>query len=150
MKARFYFFAALIEGIIFISCSSDNVKESINKAGDVTGQAVGEFASGVSNGVEKAVEPQIVLSENLKNKGISFGKMTVASDTAGTDNLLTVYVIFNQDFAGTFSAKAFDAKGAEMGRLKEEVSGKKDDARYVEFHFDKHTNIDNDSKITLE
>lgn len=136
--------------MVMISCSSDDVKEKINKAGDVAGQAVGEFASGVSSGVGKAFDMKVDLSEMLKQKGIGLGKITVSSDSGASDNLLTAYVIFNQDYQGTLTAKAFDVKGLEMGRARLEVSGKKDEARYLEFHFDKRTNIDNDSKLTIE
>ena len=136
--------------IFLLSCSSHDVKEKINQAGDVAGQTVGEFASGVSTGIGKAFEMKVELSEELKGKGMSFGKTTVSSDTGATDNLLTLYVIFNQDFDGSLTAKAFDVKGLEMGRTKLNVSGKKDEAKYIEFRFDKRTNIDNDSKLTIE
>ncbi len=139
-------------GVIFFlaSCSSCQVKEKANKAGDAAGQVLGEFASGLTSGVEEAIEVSINPSEELKNKGIQFGKMTVTSDSVGTDNLLTTYVIFNQDFKSTLTAKAFDNKGLEMGRVKLNVTGKKDEARFIEFHFDKRTNIDNNSKLTIE
>ncbi len=136
------------------SCSTDEVKDGIkkgiNKTGDVTGQAIGEFTSGVSSGVVKTFEPNIELSEALQAKGLKFGKKIVSSDSVGTDNLLVVYVIFNNDYKGHLVAKAYDVKGQEMGRVKLAVEGKADDARYLEFHFDKRTNIDSDSKLVVE
>jgi hypothetical protein len=140
----------LVLPVLLSQCVSDETKEKLNKAGNETGQTVGKFVSGVTNGVEKAFEAKITLSQNLKEKGIQFGKITVSSDSEGKDNLLIIYVIFNQDFKGQLSAKAFDNKDLEMGRTKMTVSGKKDDARFIEFHFDKHTNIDSDSKISIE
>ena len=136
--------------VILNACSSRSVKEKINQAGDVTGQAVGEFASGVSSGMGKAFDVKVSLSENLKDKGISFGKTTVSSDSGATDNLLTAYLIFEKDFNESLTAKAFDSKGAEMGRVTINAAGKKGDAKYFEFHFDKRTNIDYDSKLTIE
>jgi hypothetical protein len=136
---------------LFINqCVSDETKEKLNKAGNETGQTVGKFVSGVTSGVEKAFEARIALSQNLKDKGIQFGKITVANDSEGKDNLLIVYVIFNQEFKGQLSARAFDSKDLEMGRVKVPVSGKKDDAKFIEFHFDKHTNIDSNSRISIE
>lgn len=136
------------------SCSTDEVKDGIkkgiNKTGDVTGQAIGEFTSGVSSGVVKTFEPNIELSEALQAKGLKFGKKIVSSDSVGTDNLLVVYVIFNNDYKGHLVAKAYDVKGQEMGRVKLAVEGKADDARYLEFYFDKRTNIDSDSKLVVE
>ena len=71
-------------------------------------------------------------------------------DSSGHDNILTVYMIFNTDFNGMITAKAFDKKGAEMGRVKVPVDKKKEEAGFVEFRFDPRTNIDTDSKIILE
>src|SRR6478752_6251285 len=135
---------------VLAACSSDKIKEKINETGAATGEAIGEFSSGVSSGVEKALEVNIEMSEALKTKGITFGKQTISNDAEGTDNLLIVYVIFNQYYKGEMTAKAFYNKGQEMGRVKISVEGKKDEAQYLEFHFDKRTNIDSDSKITLE
>lgn len=144
------YFYLLLAASLLNSCSSGDVKEKINKAGDVTGQVVGEFASGVSSGVKKAFDVNVQLTDDLKRKGLVFGKTSVSSDKVGEDNLLTVYIIFNQDFSGSITSKAFDNKGLEMGRVKLDISGKKDEAKFIEFHFDKRTNIDNDSKLTIE
>jgi hypothetical protein len=148
MKAIYYLTIFLT--FILASCSSCEVKEKAGKAGKEAGQVIGEFASGISNGVEESFEVTAVLSNDLKSKGIQFGKTTVSSAAEGKDNLLSVYVIFDQDFKGSLTAKAFDRQGLEMGRVKLQVDGKKDEARYIDFTFDKRTNIDNDSKLTIE
>jgi hypothetical protein len=136
--------------LFFCQCSSSGVKEKINKVGDVTGQVVGEFATGISKGVEKTLNAKVELSDHLKKQGIQFGKITFGNDSAGNDNMLVIYIIFTQDFKGQITAKAFDPEGLEIGRAKKEVAGKKEDAGYFEFHFDKRTNIDNHSKIVVE
>ena len=136
--------------IVFTACSTEKIKEKINKTGDVAGQAVGEFTSGVASGVEKAIEPKIVLNEKLKSNGISFGKIIISGDSSNLENILTAYVIFGADFKGYLTAKAFDNKNREMGRVKVEVTGMKDDARYVEFRFDPRADIDNDSELIIE
>jgi hypothetical protein len=143
--------ASLFIGIIILgSCSSSSTKEKINKAGDITGQVVGQFSKGVANGVTKAFDVSIELPKTLMDNGIKLGKMTVSSDTVGTDNLLVAYIIFDKDFNQTLTAKAFDSKGQEMGRVSVAVNEKKNEAKFVEFHFDKRTNIDSDSKLTFE
>ena len=38
----------------------------------------------------------------------------------------------------------------EVGRLKQEISGKKDDAGYIDFVFDERTNIDPKYTISIE
>lgn len=143
-------YSILLVSILMFACTSKSVKENINKAGDVTGQAIGEFTEGVSSGVEKAFDTKVVISDSLKTKGIDCGKTTVTSDSNATDNVLTLYVIFNQDFTGDITAKAFDKQNNEMGRVKLSVQGKKDESKFLEFHFDPHTNIDHDSKLTIE
>jgi hypothetical protein len=135
---------------VAIGCDSSDTKSKINKVGNVTGQVVGELASGVAEGVEKSLSPKIELSEKLKNTGIEFGKILVKSDNSGTDNLLVVYMVFNKDYKGTLFAKVYDNANLEMGRVKVNINCKKDDAKYIDFLFDKQTNIDKDSKIIIE
>ncbi|GAL84705.1 hypothetical protein Fluta_0810 [Sporocytophaga myxococcoides] len=151
---NFFYLPLFIITLYLSSCSTnevkDGIKKGINKSGDVTGQVIGEFSSGVSSGVEKTFEPNLELSQALQAKGLKFGKKIISSDSLGSDNLLVVYVIFNNEFKGTLVAKAFDVKGQEMGRVKLAVEGKADDARFLEFHFDKRTNIDSDSKLVIE
>lgn len=135
--------------LLLTSCSGDAVKEKINKAGDVAGQAVGELATGVSTGVEKAMGVKVEVSPALSGKGISTGKITV-SDSSATDNVLNVYTVFGSDFNGTITAKVYDQGNAEMGRSKVQVAAKKEDAKFIDFVFDKHTNLDNHCKVVLE
>lgn len=144
------FFFMLLINCLLISCSRDGIKEKINKTGEVAGVAVGEFSSGIRSGVEKAVEPSITGSDQLKNAGLTFGKMIISSDSGASDNVLQAYIVFNQSFTGTLTAKAFDNKNNEMGRASVDVNGQKDDAHFEEFHFDRRTNIDNDSRITID
>jgi hypothetical protein len=140
----------LISALLITSCSSKKIKEKINKTGDVAGQAIGEFTTGVTTGVEKAIEPNVELSHELLKNGITSGKIIISSDSGASDNILTAYLVFDKDFNQNLTAKAFDSKGIEMGRVKIPVQGKKAEASYFEFKFDKRTNIDNDSKIIIE
>jgi len=143
------FLGALI--VLFIqACSGQEAKEKINRAGDVAGETVGEFVSGVSSGVSKAFDVKVTLPPGLADQGLAFGKVTVSSDSVGTDNLLTLYVIFEKSFRGTLTAKVFDDKQLEMGRARVHLKGKAGEARFVEFHFDRRTNIDTNSKIAVE
>jgi len=143
-------FLILVSCMAF-GCSPNKIKENINKTGDVAGQAIGEFTSGVTTGVKKVIDTHVELSDVLKSNGITFGKIIVTSDSSvENENVLIVYMIFNKDYKGTMIAKAFDNKNLEMGRVKLDVEGKKDEAKYIEFHFDPRTDIDSDSKLTME
>jgi hypothetical protein len=135
---------------ILFSCNRKSINDKINKAGDVAGEAVGSFAKGVGNGATKAFDVNIDLQNSIYEKGLTIGKCTVKSDTAGTDNLLSAYFIFGKDYVGFITSKIFDNNNKEMGRISTTVKGKKGEAKFVDFHFDKRTNIDSDNKITLE
>jgi len=136
--------------LTILSCSTDTIKGGINKAGDVAGQTAGEFIEGASKGVQKAFDVKIILPQNLKNQGVEFGKTYITSDSIGTDNLLMVYVIFNKPYTDTLVAKVFDDQQLEMGRVAAVVSGVQNEAKFVEFHFDKRTNIDSKNTLTVE
>jgi hypothetical protein len=125
-------------------------RRKINQAGDVVGQTAGEFIEGASKGVQKAFDVKVELSEGLKGRGIELGKSTVSSDSIGTDNLLSQYVIFNQDFSGKLTARVFDSSDKKMGRSTVEVTGKQREALYFVFHFDPRTNIDSKCRLILE
>ena len=133
-----------------LSCSPDSIKQKINKAGNIAGQATGEFVEGASKGIDKAFDVTIKVSQKLIDNGIELGKSTVTSDSTGVDNLLVIYVIFNKDFKGKLTSKAYDENSLEMGRTSVLVEGKKDEAKYIELHFDKRTNLDSKNKITIE
>lgn len=141
---------AVIISACLISCSSGSIKEKINKVGDIAGQATGEFVEGATKGIAKAFDVKVAIDKGLEPKGIQLGKCTVCNDTVGTDNLLVVYVIFSQDYKGSLTAKAFDENELEMGRTRVEIEGKKNEAKYIEFHFDKRTNIDSKNRLTIE
>src|SRR6266498_1085686 len=114
--------------LIMSGCSSDHTKKNIEKAGDVAGQAEGEFVSGVSSGVQKVFDVTIALPKDIENKGLKFGKISVKNGSEGVDNLLIVYFIFEKDFNENLTIKVFDRKGLEMGRSKQKVVGSKGDA----------------------
>jgi hypothetical protein len=134
--------------VLLYSCGF-GVKEKVNSAGNAAGQVAGEFVEGAVQGASSAFDVKVDLAEKLEEKGIKLGKTTVSSDSTGTDNLLTVYVIFEKDFEGTVIAEVFDAKGMEMGRSVQNIRGKTKDAQFVDFRFDPRTNIDSNCKITI-
>ncbi len=143
-------FLLLVITLPMMSCGGNTVKDGINKAGDVAGQAAGEFVEGAAHGVEKSFELNPIIDPALQAKGVALGSYNVSSDSVGNDNVLTLYVIFNQPFQGPLLAKVFDHKQLEMGRATSEVTATKGEAKYIDFKFDPHANIDSDTKVTLE
>ena len=149
MKASF---TILLMCFICFSCShvKEKTKSAIKKSGGIVGESVGEFGKGLSEGVEKTFKINIIASEAITEKGVSFGKITLRNSVGSSDNILNVYLIFDQDFNDTLSLKVFDNENLEMGRTSTVVSAKKGEADFFEFQFNKKTNIDSDSRIFME
>lgn len=135
--------------LLAASCSGEKVKEKINRAGDVAGQAVGELATGVSSGVEKVMGVRVEVSAPLAAKGIRLGKVTV-SDSLEAGQVLNVYTIFDQAFDTTITAKVYDQEQVEMGRSRVKVTAAKDEARFIGFTFDRRTGLDHHCQVILE
>ncbi|MBC7849104.1 MAG: hypothetical protein H7Y31_05180 [Chitinophagaceae bacterium] len=138
----------IVISVLCFACNP-NVKEKINTVGEKAGEVVGEAAKGVSRGIENAFEITIQKKDSVALRDISFGKILL-SDSGGTDNKLSVYIIFHADMNRTMTIKVFDNAELEIGRARTTVSAKKDDATYVDFLFDPHTNMDRDHKFIIE
>ena len=140
--------------LIFTSCNwaKDKAKNAVNKTGEVVGKAGSEFVSGVSKGVEKTFQNEAIFSDELKKTGLTSDKIIIrSSDSASAwDNILYVYFIFKNDFSKDITVKLFDNEGKEYGRISQKVIGKKDEAKYIDFVFDKRIVIDSKGKITFE
>ena len=144
-----YFLPCSFFYLALIACNGSNVNEKIQKVSEKAGQAVSEVAKGVSKGVKSSYGVHIDKTDSNALKAIDLGKVILKSKD-GTDNMLSIYFIFKKDFSRRLTLKAYDNKGLEMGRSAQLVKGKKDEARFIDFIFDKRTNIDNDNKITIE
>jgi hypothetical protein len=144
----------LIISIALISAScnwaKEKTKETVNKTGEVIGKAGSEFANGVSKGVEKTFENEVKISEQLTKQGLQTGKILINSTDSTTDNILTAYLIFNENIAREVTVKVFSPGAQEYGRVKQKIKGEKGQANYVDFVFDKRTNIDGKGTIQFE
>jgi protein involved in sex pheromone biosynthesis len=135
-----------IVALSLILSSCDRLSNTTEKIGETAGGMV----KGIETGVKKARAINLNYTESLTEKGISNGKVTLKNDKEGTDNLLSVYLIFSKKFRGKILAKAYDNQGLEMGRSTVKVEAQEGDAGFYDFHFDKRTNIDRDGRIVLE
>jgi hypothetical protein len=139
--------------IAVVSCNrvKNEAKEGINKGGETVGKTATEFFEGVSEGIDKTLQCQIILSQAIQNNGIKIGKFSINNlPEGGTNNLLTLYLIFDKDFKSSITAKAYDKNGLEVGRAKLSIENKAGNAGYYDFAFDKRTHIEVKSKIVLE
>lgn len=134
------------------SCNwaKQKTKDTVNKTGEVIGKAGSEFANGIEKGVEKTFSNEVKFSEDLLKKGLEAGKMIIHSSDSASDNIISAYLIFNNNIDQEITAKVFSPTGQEYGRTKLKVKGAKGDAHYVDFIFDKRTNIDGKGSIHFE
>ncbi|HRH39705.1 MAG TPA: hypothetical protein PK760_15250, partial [Flavobacteriales bacterium] len=84
----------LCAAVLFAACGrvAEGAKGALNKGGEIAGTAATEVIEGVTTGVEETWNLDVVLSDELKAKGLVLGKTQVESDSAGMDNRLIVYV----------------------------------------------------------
>lgn len=133
-----------------LSCG--NAKEKIKGAGEKVGEGTSEFFSGVAEGVDNTRQCKVELAPSFTAHGISMGKFTVhAPETdAKSNNMVSIYLMFEQDFRGPVTLKVFDPKGLEYGRLNQEIAGTKGQATFFDFIFDPRTDIEPGSRIVVE
>ncbi len=144
--------ALLLLCVVMFSCNwaKQKTKDTVNKTGEVVAKAGSEFADGVSKGVEKTFQSELKFSDALSKKGIKSGKILISSSDSARDNVLTAYLIFENDFDQKVTVKIFNESGQEYGRVVQTIKGIKGEAGYVDFVFDKRTNIDGKSKVLIE
>ena len=138
--------------LTFASCNwaKQKTKETVNKTGEVVAKTGSEFVNGVSKGIEKTFQNDVVFSDQLKKQGLKTGKIIIHGTDSSTDNVLTAYLIFDGDFDQDITIKVISDEGQEYGRVKQHVIGQKGDAKYFDFVFDKRTNIDSKGKLIFE
>lgn len=122
----------------------------MNKTGEVVAKTGSEFVSGVSKGIEKTFQNDVVFSDQIKNKGLKSGKIIIHGTDTSTDNILTAYLIFDDNFDQKITIKVISDEGQEYGRVTQHITGQKGEAGYVDFVFDKRTNIDGRGKLLIE
>jgi uncharacterized protein with FMN-binding domain len=130
--------------------AKDKTKKAVNKTGEIVGKTGSEFGDGVYKGVKKTFDNDVKISDQLKAKGVELGEVLINSSDSATDNVLTAYIIFNDNFDQEITIKIFAENGKEYGRLKEKLKGEKGNAKHFDFTFDKHVNIGTKGSITIE
>ena len=140
----------MVLGVASCDWAKRKTKETVNKSGEIVAKTGSEFVDGMAKGIEKTFQNEIVISEELSERGLSTGKIIIANSDSATDNVLSVYFIFDSDFDQKITAKVFDEDGVEYGRTTLAISGLADEAKYFDFVFDKRTNIDGKGKLTFE
>ena len=145
-----YLFLLLTVTLLSCNWAKTKAKDTVNEAGQVAGKAGSEFVNGVAKGIEKTFQNEVVLSDDLKMKGVKTGKIIIHGSDSTVDNILSVYFIFDKDFNQGITIKVISNEGQEYGRLTQVVTGRQGEAKYLDFIFDKRTNIDGRGKLQIQ
>ena len=108
------------------------------------GETGTEIVTSIKEGIDKNLECTIELSAALQNKGMKTGKFII------NHNTLSVYLIFDNDFNENVMARVSDKFGKEYGRVAQNITAKKAEAKFIDFVFDKRVDIESKSKIVIE
>lgn len=153
-KSQKLFAIIFILSVFLVSCNGETIKtkaeNTITNTGKSLGRGTSQFFKGVREGVDKTLNCQVGLSENLKNQGISTGKFFISQSKGASDNVLTVYLLFEKKINRKVSIRVYDRKGREYGRTSTIVEGNAGDAGYFDFVFNPRSEIEAKSKFTLE
>ncbi len=141
---------AISFSIVITSCRTESGNEKLQAATEKVGESASKAVKGLKAGIEKATKINIELSENLKNRGLELGKTKLDSKNGGRHNMLNVYMIFEKKMNRNVLVKVLNNQNEEIGRIKTLVTGEAGEAKYIDFIFDKRTNIDRDFKIVME
>jgi hypothetical protein len=153
-KFQKLFAAIVVLSVFLVSCNGETIKtkaeNTITNTGKSLGRGSAQFFKGIREGVDKTLNCQIELSDNLKNKGLSTGKFLINQSKGASDNVLSVYFLFNKKINRKVFIRVYDRKGREYGRTSSVVEGNAGNANYVDFVFNSRTEIEAKSKFSLE
>ena len=130
MKRPLAVFVVLLAAL---ACDRKKDETVVKQAGSKVGEALTEFASGVSKGVDNKMVVAVELTPAVTAKGLS---RTIAKSLGmDGDKGFSTYIVSKAPFRGTLVARALGGSGEEIGRARQGVSFERDDAKYVTFKF---------------
>jgi hypothetical protein len=150
---NYLFITLLALSVCTISCDrvKKKTKETINYGGETIGEAATEFIEGVSEGVDKTLDCDLSISNQLAVKGISKGVFSISDnwENDGTNNTLSTYLIFDKAYKGDITAIVYNKINLETGRVTINIEAEAGTADYYEFNFHEKTRIDVKSIIKI-
>lgn len=150
MKKVLILSTALILAIACREETKEKAKEAIDKSSKTVEETANKIVDEVSSHIDRDMGCTVVVSEPLKERGLSTGKFYIENDTVTkNDNKLVVYVITEKAFKGDVTFKVADTDGTELGRTTVKMDTKAGAAGYQDIQFDKRTDIENKSTITI-
>lgn len=88
------------------------------------------------------------ITDTLRDKGLVVGKQKIVETDTG--DIISIYLIFNQDFSENILTTIHDKSGAEYARFSLLVEGKANEARFVNFTSQESLHIERQSKVVLQ
>jgi hypothetical protein len=142
-----------ILGLAVISAmgACDQVEEAAGtNTSETLARMTTELAEVTSEGVDKTYGSELAVTSELQREGLLRGRFYIGSTDTSDNNVLTAYLIFEKDFEKEIIIKVIDQKGTEYGRVNQLLTGKKGQAKYFDFVFDRRTQIKSKSMFFLE
>jgi hypothetical protein len=109
-----------------------------------------ELAEVTSEEVDKTYGSDLMLTNELHKDGLMKGRFYISSTDSSENNVLTAYLIFEKDFQKEIIITVSDQRGVEFGRINQLLTGKKGQAKYFDFVFDKRSKIKSKSLFHIE
>jgi len=105
-------------------------------------KGVGEVVKGAAKGFDQSLTAvKLDLAPELTSKGVRAerGSKLAGAASQPARRGITIYLIYDQAFAGSLLVRALDAGGKEVGRAQAEVKQPAGAAGYLDFVFDART-----------
>ncbi len=141
----------LILLVFAISCSrvSEKVEDKLDSGAEKVGKTATDLVNSIDKGIMKGSAISIAISDDLKKNGLSSGKYYI-SDKGGSENMISIYLISDNNIDRTLKLKLFDKNGLEMGRLQKNIKQQAGQAGYHDFIFDARVSFEDKSKLVIE
>ncbi len=97
-------------------CATQKTKQTINKTGELVTKTGSEFMDGATKGKQKTFAEEPTISQQLTDKGLGLGTISIHSTDSASDNVLTAYLIFDKDIDQKIMVKLFTESHKEYGR----------------------------------
>jgi|SRR6185437_13545092 len=136
------FVVIIVATLLLITVCSSNPVKPVNLK---IKQTAVEFAQNPSSNSLKITPP-----EKLMQKDVELDVAVVSNDSIGINNLLTLYVFFNNACEDTLTVKVLTNQNDEKASISVVLSGIQDETKPLYFHFNKNVSITENDKLLLQ
>ncbi len=111
------------------------------KAAESLSEGIGEVFKGVSKGFNESLEKVVVDVDAELQPVLEVGRAGKRYNDSTQTTTIVLYTVFNKDFNGQLILRMLDKNNQEIGRQLTSVNKKAEESDFVEFSFDKRTQI---------